>query len=538
VNFEVRANENASLGVAAADSLRQAIATRICRQFFPRPAADINRTLRESGYDTTTALHPADISVLAKYLSSDIVVYGDVRSENRQLLVTTRLMDPTDSRIQEPLATVSNARIKFAMDKALGDEIRPALRMLPEFKRCRNSWNQGDFRTAVAAADSALGLFPQSNMARVCKIMAFDGLKMPPDSTLLLVREVLASNPRDYFAIRFGEKAEREKGNVERANEMLIQLLAINPLDAVIQEELIRVFAGAGDWVKAQEFIEAAKAANPGHPEITNLEATVCVATGQWDCAIRAYNLLRNVADTSVLNVQYFERLATAHRSLRQFREAANVAAQGATKFADSVKMHLMHSQLLREATDTVGSIRAARKALALDSTNVDIYMQVAEAFDKYVYPDSIIFTVAAGLRHVKSADDSTNLIITALSKGQTIANESQGDTLTGVPKFKTAIKYAEFVAGVKPDNNDAKFLIGVSSYNIVAAFGRAVGAGVVHTCEQFKEAKMYLDMIEPAMMGGGGAVARDIAGNILRAIADYPPYFNEQIAEKCKAGT
>jgi tetratricopeptide (TPR) repeat protein len=371
--------------------------------------------------------------------------------------------------------------------------------------------------------------------------MAYEQLKVSPDSILTLANEILAANPTDFNGIRFSEHAERAKGNVSRANDLLVELLALEPQDVSLQEEVIRAYAEQKDFTRALEIVARAKASSPGQPETTSLEALICFAISDWPCAIRAHEELA-VVDTSAVTAPYFERLIRAYRESGNVQEAANAAGRAATKFADSVGINIVHAQMLRENGDTAGSIVAAKKALALDPTRIDTYIQIAAAYGPSQI-DSLLSTLEAAVPHITTQADTARIFNMAFAPGQQLFNEAQevADSLrTDVEwtKFQNSLRFVEFSHKLMQTDH-TKFYQAATHYFIgfkeLAEAHKLQGTDGPRTCELSKSAYERWSKTRDFINDGGGRAAPPVAGQMLGAIDGNQQTLVELRAAFCK---
>jgi hypothetical protein len=233
--------------------------------FYPRPTADINRTINESGYDTTKALSLTDVQLLAPLMSADVVVIGEASYENRRWSIKPSLMDPNNRLIQEPFGTFEGSRTKHAVEAAIG-ALKTVVKLMPEYRKCRTANNESRFTDAIAAAKAAMQAYPTSVMARVCMAMAHVGSKAEPATIIAVTDEILKARPKDWHGIRFAEIGERRRGDTTKANNYLLDLFALDPSNVAVSEELIVALAQVKDYTRALEVIATAKASNPGQP--------------------------------------------------------------------------------------------------------------------------------------------------------------------------------------------------------------------------------------------------------------------------------
>jgi tetratricopeptide (TPR) repeat protein len=469
VSFSVPKGQPDSVGVNAADTLRKQTQLQLCGRnaFYPRPTADINRTIADSGYDTTKALSLTDVQLLSPLMSADVVVIGEAAYENRKLVIRPSLMDPNDRRILEPFGEFIGNRPTLAAN-AVMRELRNVTKLMPEYRKCRSANNESRFNDAIASAKAAMAVYPTSVMARVCMAMAYVGSKAEPAAILSVTEDILKAQPKSWYGLRFAEIAERRRGDTTRANNLLLELFALDPGDIALSEELVVALAAQKDFPKALEVISQAKASNPGQPETARLEAEICFAIQDWSCSIRAFEEL-GVLDTSQVNGRFFERLVFAHRSSGNLREAANAAGRGATKFADSTKFWTLQAQMLRELGDSAGAIVSARRALAIDRSNTAIVVQIAAAFGSRM--DSVVDVVTSALPHVKTAQDTTTLFNVIFSGGQALFDSAKvvpdsAKTEAHWDQWSRSLKYMEVASPIQPTNVYPKFYIAAINFH------------------------------------------------------------------------
>jgi tetratricopeptide (TPR) repeat protein len=297
--------------------------------------------------------------------------------------------------------------------------------------------------------------------------------------------------------------------------------------------------------------VEEAKKHNPGQPSIVSLEATVCLAAKKWECAVSAYNQLA-VVDTAAMNVQAFERLVRAHKELGQPREGANAAGRGVTKFPDNVNLILIQSQMQREAGDTAASLGAARKALALDPTQFNVYLLIAGSYGEPTL-DSLMAIVERSLPHATTKDDSATAINMVFSVGQSAfdtARTIHADTLSpthledATAKFKTTIRVMEFTDRLSP-LPAAKFYAAASHFQLAIDLtnaasklqdqtGKIKDTDKVAACQIATEGYERTLKMQDHINNGGGIVSRENAIAMMENGQKLISYFSDIKTATC----
>jgi tetratricopeptide (TPR) repeat protein len=517
----------------------------MCRQYFPLAAVDIERTLIQSGYPIDTAIAAGDIKELARTTAANVVIFGTVEMQGRAWNIKPMLMDPTDEKIVQPLPSGSHA---FRPSIAVGEVLEGAtvaMGQMPQYTKCRIAAKEGRLQEAVTAGKAVLAAFPNSTMARVCIASVYEHMPdIPADSIIALTEAVLAMNSDDYYAIRLSEVAERKRGNLAKANELIVRLVALDPYNVELQEDVIKKFAAAEDYAQALKFVAEFKAKNPGMPQITNLEALICFATKDYKCAIAAMDELEKTADSTVVNIAFFERLIKSYRELNLTKEASNAAGRAVVKFPENVGIIAMHSQLLRDAGDTTASIAAARKALQLDPARVDLYLQIAAGQSEV---DTVVATLASALPHAKTQDDSLKIQSLAFSAGQNLFNTSNPNmtdstkrTDLDIENMNKTITYMAFADKAFPSDG-AKFYQAVAHFHLgfvslTKAFALQAN-DAAQTCLLATDAYERNNKSRELILAGGGRADRNVAANLLMAMDGNSQTLNDLRTKHCKPG-
>lgn len=538
------------IGMYVADSLRLKIARLDCKNWYPVPKAYLEDVLTSSGYPTNVALAATDVRQLAINTSSEAVVLGYAtgdasRGDNiRSWTVYFQVVSPRDPKLIQPLDTFTNAKLNNVLDAAWRQSLKPALSAMPSIKRCEGF--AGDIQragpdqakakmaadSAIVAAKQALTTYETSTMARICLASVYQLVDYPPDSVLRLTAEVLAVNPDDYWATSLSQGAERDKGNVDLANELLVKLLALDPTNVKLQEDVIRELAASGKMDDARRVLAEAKALHEGQPGIVELEAAICFAVFDWACSHKAYERLATV-DSSRVDTTYFKRIVTAYRSDSNKTAAANAATRGITKFPEAMPLHLLRIQMFREAGDTSASLDAARQALALDASRFDIYPQIADIYRSRGQLDSLMITLRTAVRHATTEQDSVMVADFALSPAKGLFEAANLDSLKDLDKYQKIIDIVSFSDSVKT-SDPGHFYLGASYFTIAQT--AIIRSAEIKDCEMAKRGKDALLKTEqylPAM----GRASREYALAIASSQTELRIYANEVIAAICASG-
>jgi hypothetical protein len=198
---------------------------------------------------------------------------------------------------------------------------------------------------------------------------------------------------------------------------------------------------------------------------------------------------------------------------------------------------------MLRELGDSAGSIQSSRRALALDPTNITVYLQIAASFGDRM--DSVLATLEAAARQAKTNDDSLRIYNSAFAPGQTLFNEVSAvpDSLkTEVEwdKFKRALTYLEFSHRMNPSPH-AKFYQAAIHFFVglreLSEAHKLQATDAPRTCALATSSYDHWQQARGFIEGGGGGVSREHAVAWLGNITDNTQILSDLKAAFCKPG-
>ena len=490
------------LGVQAAEVLRTRLGSPgNQRTVYTIPRVDIENNLRQSGYPINEALSPTDARQLATLLRADEYVDGVVTRTPAGFRIDGRLVLQRDYTITQVLPPAEHARLDNAMQQVSRD-ILEARRQVDAERACNAAMSRGDAEGAIREAQRGIQQNQRyNNMIKICLAQAYVRRDTGTDTaatarvsetTLQLVQEVLEGDPRNITALRLAALgyrqaavAAQEAGNEELATQnedryvaALTSLVAADPSDLRLQEQVVNDLASSGRASVAVPIIRDALQNNPGDPRMLRTAWLVLLAAQDFSHAIETGEEMVRV-DTAAATADFFRRLGVAHLSLAQQRSrtaatAADTAAmlqsrqqalatfqRGTARFPNDALLLTFHARALREAGQPQQAADAARRALTIDPASNDAHVELVQAYVAARMWDQ----AATAMNAARSAGVNQQLLSqVALSVGNSLYRS--GQTSRERSEFETAIRFLRLSNDLET-NLDAQFLIGASAFSL-----------------------------------------------------------------------
>ena len=538
-----------SLGVQAAEALREQLPKDIPRKnLWPIPTGDVKANLEPAGFPYDQPISTNDARLLAAQFRADEFVEGRVERVGDNIRVNARMVSTNDAKMTQPLPTVEAKRIDQAMAQ-VSRHIRAARGMLPHERRCEALVREQKYQEAATAARAAIAAYPQSTWGRICLASAYQQLKLPADSILPIANEVLAIDSLNYHALAMASGAYEEKGDAKKSTELLVTLLSTDPTNVTLQTSVVNKLAASREFADARRIIDAAVAANPGDPDLIRLRFRILTATEDWKEAIGAGEALI-ATDTSATDTTFFPVLASAYRADSQPQKAAEAIARGLQKYPQNARLHLLHSQFLREAGQLPQSIVSARRALQINPgmpEAIIAYLTVAQTFIDLQQFDSVGAILRTAATVAKNADDSTKVAAFALQQGQRNFNAARADTADATravaarEQLEQSIRWFALADSISPSPS-AKFQIGYAAFLTATSIAnREIVPGTKaktlkneDVCALGRLGQQYLNMTQ-MQIRAGGSTNPTAAGQIMNAAMSQTPYWEGVIKSACK---
>ncbi|MHB1311103.1 MAG: tetratricopeptide repeat protein [Gemmatimonadaceae bacterium] len=537
-----RSNDK-KLSVSASEEMRSRLNSDIpFRALTVLSSADYKTVVEQSGYPYDEALSSGDLNSLAKLLRTDEYMEGSIEKTATGFKLSAVLVLTRDAALQQPLPDVEGDKIN-RVASLMSKNVQDARKQMEFEKKCNMLGRDGKQAEALAAARLGVAAYPQATLVRLCDLQVRVGFKQPPDSIIASALEVIKYDPRSKVALTNAAQAYKDKGDMAKATDLLIQLLATDPTNRRLIVDVVNGLAASGQFDKAKPIIAQAVKDNPGDMELLEKGFQVYLAGGDYKAGTALGEEMVKI-DSAKADTAFFLRMIGAYDSDSAYSKAAEMAARGAAKFPANTTLLGMLGGAQLKAGQQQQAIGTFRRLLGIDPKAPGVRLMLARTYSDMDQPDSALVM----LREAKATgEDAQSVGGYALTFGKKLFDSAQklsskaqeskvsDDWRASITAQQAAIPlvaFADSSLAAGEIKNQAKFILGVGSFQIAyAAFSEAQKG---KSCDM---AKLAADNIMTAQMNlpAGGRAFPQIVAQLMPAVAPIMTGADQMVKQYCK---
>jgi tetratricopeptide (TPR) repeat protein len=530
------ASTERNVGVQASDAVRSRLNSDVpYKQLWQIPTTEINAVLEASGYRKDEPLSSNDARELGRQLRADEFVQGLVRKEGEQWRVEATLHLVRDPSLAQPLNVATGNRPGDAA-RAISTEMVEARKQLVPERNCVNAARDKNWDRAMAAAREGIAAYPKAVIARTCLLNAMFETKAADDAQLAMAEEILAIDPRSRRALSIAGDIYRKRNvanprDSANANKMIqayTGLIASDPTNTRLVEDVTKAIAGAGNPGVALPIIRKAVEDNPGDAALMRTQFLVELAAREYKAGIKTGTELAAL-DTAQADTNYFFRMQDAYIKDSQTTQAAEVIARGVAKFPENASLLVVLAQTQRAAGQSQQALETLKKALTMDPKVERGQVQLAQLYNDLKRPDSAY----AALVEADKGADSTLAGPLALTFANALQRELKPESTeadyTNVTNYLT---FADQNAATPEGRLQAKFLLGAVSVRHGQALLRT--GGETKNCAMVRQSQEKLAVAQ-INVPAGGRFAPAAAAQLMTAIGQLIPAAEQTQKAVCK---
>ena len=514
------------LGQQAAEALRSRISRDVNSQkLVVIPKADIENTLKASGYSTTESLALNDAKALASLLRADEFVDGNVTKTPTGVKIESRMILSRDQTLQQPLPVAEAPKLDAAA-QMVSKSYQAAREQLANEKSCYMLFREGKFPEAETMARSALAKYPNGTIASVCLGAAFESEKKE-DSLIAVAERIRAIDPRNITALRWAADYYTSHKNADKASDALIGLMAADPTNERLRDQVIITLVQNKKLALAIPIVDEALKANPGDPKTLGMAWKVFLAAPEYYPRALDIGAQMIVADTALADSAYFIRSFAAASAISPAK-AGEIAAQGVAKFPQSMTLLLYQANALSKAGQNAQALPIINRVIALNPKTEGALAQKALILSNLNMPDSVM-AIVTQCGSLGTPNDKRQCAQVALKAGSDAYKA--GNASKARPDLQRAVAFL-LLSDRLDASADAKFLAGASAFLVGQS---AVNeAQTSKSCQLARLAKESFATAQENVPAGLTSYA-DAAKQLLTAIPQFTPAVDDQVKRFCK---
>ena len=512
------------LGGQAAEAIRNQLQKQTnLRDLVVVPKADIENSLRSSGYSPTEALAPGDAKALATLVRAPQYVEGTVSKTPTGYKIDSRLVISRDMTRAQVLPSAQGSKLDDAASQ-VARSIQAARRQLAGEETCHNAVAQGQYQAGVTAARTAMAGSGSANIVAACLVDAYAGLKMD-DSVIAVAERIRASDPGNIVALRRLADTYRTKNDTTKMLQVLGALAAADPTNIKLIQDVVAEYAKMGHADQAVPLMRDLIQNNPGDPQLLNLAWLVYLNAKDFNDAITTGTEMVRV-DTAAATADYYSRLAGAYTAMNQPQKASEAIQAGSKKFPNDPNLQLFAAQALYKAGQLPLALDAAKKSVAASPKNPNGYFLLATIQGALNQYDDLTNTLNLAKQN---GADPTSLSQLALQQGSNAYKAGQASKDRA--DFQRAIKFLQLSDQLQ-SSADAKFLLGASAFSLGQS--ATIDANEKKSCDLARTARDAFNLAQMNLPAGGQKYPNE-AAQLLTAIPQFTPAVDNEVKRFCK---
>ncbi len=505
-------------------------------------SADYKAVVEQSGYPYDEALTSSDMNSLAKLLRTDEYIEGSVEKTPTGFKLTAMLVLTRDPALVQPLPDVEGDKIT-RVTALMSKNVQDALKQMEFEKKCNMAGRDGKPAEALAAAAQGIAAYPQATLARLCELQVRVGFKQSPDSVIASALEVLKYDYKSKVALTNAAQAYKDKGDMNKSTEILIQLLATDPTNRRLVIDVVNGLAASGKFDAAKPIISQAVKDNPGDMELLEKGFQVYLADGDYKAGTALGEEMVKI-DSAKADTAFFQKMIGAYDSDSAYAKAAAMAARAVAKFPSNIALLTALGSEQLKSGQQQQAIATFRRILAINAKAPNVRMLIARTYDEMQQPDSAL----TAMKDAKAAGEEGQAVgLYALNIGNRLFKGGQ-EALNKAQQSKTSEDYATAIAAnqkvvpwvtfadavltVPENKNQAKFILAVASFQISVA--AVSDAPKTKSCDL---AKLAQDNIMTAQMNisSGGRFAPQAVAQLMPIIPQIMTGADQMVKQYCK---
>ncbi len=526
-------------GVRAADALRDRIANDFTlKQLYVLPKNDINANLEASGFPTNEALAAHDARALGQQLRADEYIVGTVSNAGGQTKVDAQMVLTRDNSLTQPLGSYQVGKADQAASQ-ISREFQAAQRAFAEERTCVNSARDKKFAEAEAAARRGIAAYPKSTLARICLANIYvtqrdadttnaARTRAYNDSALTMSREILGLDPLSRPALTIQYAGLQAAGKRDSATGVLLRLVAADPTNTRLREQVINEYAANGQAASAIPLVNQLVSDNPGDPNYLQLQTRVKLAAKDYKGAVTSFQELART-DTATATADLYSRVAIGARIDSQPQVAAQLLAQAVRRFPNNGGLLSDYADALAASGQTQQALDLLNRTAQSNPKTPGLYTAQANLYMQLKRPDDAF----KALQQAQANGDSASSVAdAAVNLGATAYQAASASK--AVADYQRAISILEF-ANKTATTPRGQFFLGVASLGLGGQLLQE--AQKSRSCESVTAARTAFNVAQ-LNLPAGGKINPQGAQQALAVLTQLSPYPDQLgAAFKCAAG-
>jgi|AntRauMFilla1563_2_1112583.scaffolds.fasta_scaffold00673_3 tetratricopeptide (TPR) repeat protein len=239
----------------------------------------------------------------------------------------------------------------------------------PNIEQAKMDLNRQDFSSAIAAADKAIELTPETGMGYYYKALAFKGMAEAENNASLRTESL--KKMAEYFSMAEDKFSVLEKvpAELELIDQNKITLWAREFNEAVQIAQSDSLKAIDGKLAEAVAHMDNAKVIMPDSLNNVVVATELYLMNGQKDMALSSLQEYKDNPNVEP-DVNTYLRIALLQAEIADNKTALATLNEGRAKFPENVQIVQQTAQLLLEEGETEKALTVVKQLIEIDPSN------------------------------------------------------------------------------------------------------------------------------------------------------------------------
>lgn len=404
---------DSAYSVAVADEFRRRTGGKLRNRMRVFTTDEYCEALEASGFPCTTLLDNTAAEQLARFMSADAYVVGQLSRSSGVPSMTIRMVDIGRSGLAGR-ALVRGAAGDEADDfaEAAADTVRNQERAAEQVQQCSDRRDRGDLNGARDRAERAFEMYPNHPAAALCVSYLFEASQQPIDSMIWIYRKVVAGDPAWERGWERLGRLYFEQGDTVQAIEAFGGQLEAVPNNDDLRVQIAGMWAEIDSLNRALQVLEGGVQEDP--EKFLSAETTLCVEAEDWDCALETYTRRYDLDNDLGKDREFLQQIIGAADFASDTAAAVRWTGLAVAEYPDEIPFLQNHAAWLKGAGMTDSALTVFYRVSELDPSSTQALLAIVSTMQ-----DELVIDTMTPL--------DTNALIT-MDSILTIAAERAGD--------------------------------------------------------------------------------------------------------------
>jgi len=396
------ATADSATSIQLGDAVRDRIGQLAKYKVMVIPKAKLCEALQASGFPCDVLLDDQQARQLARFLSVQAYLTGQLLRRDATLVANVRVIDISSAGMAATYTvTNGNPGTVQALAEAITQRLNTVIRASEQSRECTKNRQSTQFARALASARKALAIDSTSAGANLCIATVYEAQRMPVDSVIAASNRALKGDACNTTAWENVARGWQQKGDTLKSIEAFIGGLECEPRNTGRRMAIGQLLRQIRQYQRAADLLDEGLKLNPGDQQMLDLRTRICIEGSLWKCAVSglAEQLQHDSAlakDTGFLNTAIGAAQSAA--DTQRLDAFTRVALR---QFPNSIRFLKARGGAFETAGQIDSALGVYKKTLALEQGNdVSLSLLIAKTM-----VDHAVYDTAAARRFTQAKD-------------------------------------------------------------------------------------------------------------------------------------